>query len=119
MLFFFNKKIIKNKRIINTLILIYGINQKTAINICLSIGINPNAKFNQLPNQKINLLKYFINKFIITEKNLIEKQYNIFKKLIKIKTYKGIRYTFGLPLNGQRTHTNRKTARKLQLKWLK
>lgn len=73
----------------------------------------------QLDKNRINFLLKYINKNLKIEDELKKEKFNIFQNLLEIKSYKGIRHTYGLPTNGQRTHTNRKTAKKLKNKWIK
>ena len=104
-----------NKKKQNYIILknIYGISKKTAMNICYSLGLNPLAKATKLINVDIQKINYYIEKNIKTEVKL---KYSIdtkIKNLIKLKNYKGKRHFFSLPVRGQRTRDNAKTAKKL------
>lgn len=119
MLFLFNQNISSQKKIIFALTKIYGINISKSKIICKNLGFNPNTNLQKLSNIKINHLIFYIEKNIKIEDDLKQEKYNIFNYILNIKTYKGIRHTFGLPLNGQRTHTNRKTAKKFKNKWIK
>lgn len=119
MLFIFNKLISSKKKLSISLQKIYGINQVKSLLICHNFGINPNSTLSDLPEKKIKKLSLFIQNITNIEERLRQNNYKIFNQLLEIKSYKGLRHTYGLPTNGQRTHTNRKTARKLKNKWVK
>lgn len=119
MLFIFNKLISSKKKIIVALQKLYGINRVKSLLICQKLGINPNSTLNNITEKKIKHLSLFILNISHIEEHLKQDNYTIFNRLLEIKTYKGLRHTYGLPTNGQRTHTNRKTARKFKNKWVK
>ena len=90
------------------------INKKKNIkytNFFYSLGLNPLAKATKLINVDIQKINYYIEKNIKTKL-----EYSIdtkIKNLIKLKNYKGKRHFFSLPVRGQRTRDNAKTAKKL------
>lgn len=97
-----------------------GINK--SLNICNNVGININCKLNYLNdidlNTIYNLLNDYINiiantKNIFTKEQLLINKYNYNNKLQLLKTYKAFRIKAGLPVNGQNTHSNAKTAKHL------
>ena len=65
------------------------------------------------PDQSIKLIKFVENLDLLINNHLKKSNIMLAKKLIQIKTYKGIRRLRGLPVRGQRTHTNAKTSSKL------
>ena len=84
--------------------------------ICSELNISEQAKLGELSKDKIKSIADFIdNNYTIGSKLLREKTLNI-KKLIKMSSYRGFRHVRGLPLRGQRTHTNAKTSRKFKTK---
>jgi small subunit ribosomal protein S13 len=92
-----------------------GVNFGRAHAFCKTLGLTQHTRFNQLsiPRQEevIDALEANRLKLVTTgiRLNLIQNMI----KLIKLKHYKGLRYCYGLPVRGQRTHTNRRTNRKM------
>jgi small subunit ribosomal protein S13 len=113
MIYIFESKIPDDKSVLCALTYIYGINKSTSLLICKKLGFSKNFKVNNLSSEQINqLLKTLESLNISLGSNLKKlKQVNL-KKLISIKSYRGLRKTYGLPVRGQRTHTNARTARK-------
>lgn len=119
MLRILNKKISKSKKILYSLIEIYGINIFQSKNICKNVGINPKIKTNKLKNYQLNRLKNFIKNNIIIDYFLKERKKKYINKLLESKNIRGIRQHFGLPARGQRTHSNAKTIKKFRYKNIK
>ena len=113
MLFLFNKTINTNKKIKYVLTNIYGLNQSKIIYICYKFGINPDTILNKLSKKKINYLTSFIKKKLIIEKELKHHLKKNMEKKRSIKTCRSLRLFSKLPVNGQRTHSNAKTIRKI------
>ncbi len=116
MLYIFNKTISDSKSILYSLTILYGINKYQSNKICKNIGINPRITINTLKNNHVNRLINYINKNLKIEQKLKQFKRNEISNLLTIKTNKGIRFSQGLPVRGQRTHTNAKTAKKNQTK---
>lgn len=104
----------ENKIILLELCTIYGINYYTSQTICKKLGLSKNAKTNQLSKNQIFQLNIILtNEYFSKISNELKKiEYLRFQKLVSIKSYRGLRKIKGLPIRGQRTHTNAKTARK-------
>jgi small subunit ribosomal protein S13 len=111
MLYILETELSENKSIYFSLIKVLGIGKFQSFLICKKIGFSLNCKLSTLkPSQIIKLVK-FIETAKIPINNTLKKYKTILiKKLTQIKTYKGIRRLRGLPVRGQRTHTNAKTA---------
>lgn len=92
----------------------YAIQRKTAIKICKMFGASPASRFSTIYNTK---LKQQIVSFIERQKYYLknnvkkEKKKNIQLEM-SLNTYKGFRFKIGLPVRGQRTHTNSATSKK-------
>ena len=114
MLYIFNKTISDSKSILYSLTILYGINEYQSKKICKNIGINPQITINKLKNNHVNLLINYINKNVKIEEILKESKKKKLNILLDIKSYRGIRQSIGLPVRGQRTHTNAKTSKKLK-----
>lgn len=115
MMFYLCNKVISEKiKVKSALCKIFGINSTIAESVCLKTGINPNIVIEELDKSDLLFLEnYIINNCTIEDKLKIYNN-NIIEKQINIKKYKGIRKIFKLPSNGQRTHSNAKTARKIK-----
>jgi small subunit ribosomal protein S13 len=114
MLYIFNKTISNSKSILYSLRVLYGINEYQSKKICKNVGINPQITLNKLKNYQVNRLINYINKNLKIEQVLRQSKKNKLNDLLEIKSIRGIRQNAGLPVRGQRTHTNAKTSRKFK-----
>nr|YP_010394799.1 ribosomal protein S13 [Phytophthora versiformis]DAZ89236.1 TPA_asm: ribosomal protein S13 [Phytophthora versiformis] len=114
MLYIFNKTISDSKSILYSLTILYGINEFQSKKICKNIGINPQITLNKLKNNHVNRLINYINKNLKVEQFLKKLKIERLNELKEIKSNRGIRQSQGLPVRGQRTHTNAKTSKKLK-----
>ncbi|XBC39158.1 MAG: 30S ribosomal protein S13 [Buchnera aphidicola (Nurudea shiraii)] len=104
-----------NKHIIIALTSIYGIGKERSKLICKLSGIVQDVKTCDLTEDKIELLRNEVSKFIVEGDLRREVNLNI-KRLIDLSCYRGLRHRKNLPVRGQRTKTNartRKGSRKL------
>lgn len=108
-------KLVSNKQVRLALTQIFGIGPKKAIWVCDQLGLGDNIKVNNLTWYQIDRISKIVrlNKFLVDSQLRREIQRYI-KQLISISCYRGFRHKAGLPLRGQRTHTNAKTCRKLR-----
>ena len=113
MLYIFGKVIPTDKKIKYSLTNLFGINLNKSTKICKNIGINPSVSINSLKKNQIRTLIEYLDKNFLIEQDLKKKLRSEKKSLINIKHYRGLRRLRGLPVRGQRTHTNKKTAKKL------
>ena len=101
----------KTKKLIFFLTGIYGINLSLARRICVSLGYDQNIKINNLKSEDLNRINTLItvkHKLMI-DSDLKKQKYDNIQIMKDIKCYKGVRHSYNLPVNGQRTHTNAKT----------
>jgi len=92
---------------------IFGIGKFNSFLICKQLGFAKNLKIKNLSKQQTNKIVQIIDYLKLKVASDLKKSILInVKKLILIKCYKGLRKIKGLPIRGQRTHTNSKTARK-------
>ena len=113
MIYIFETDLITNKSVLFSLQKIYGIGYKQSLKICKRLGFSKNFKLSSLTDdQKKKLIKFIeISNLKITTE--LKKQKSLaLKQSVNLKTYKGIRRIKGLPVRGQRTHTNGKTAKR-------
>ncbi len=112
MLYIFNKTISNSNSILYALTVLYGIDIFKSREICKNVGINPQITINKLKSNHINRLIQYINKNLKIEQFLKKEKKDRLNTLLDIKSNRGIRLSLGLPVRGQRTHTNAKTVRK-------
>lgn len=91
---------------------IYGIGPYLAYQICDQLGFNPNLKIEQLNRNQVEQLSLIVSQSYTTGSKLKRTIQQDMSRLISISCYRGFRYIQKLPVRGQRTHTNAKTARK-------
>jgi len=115
MIYLFETKLYDSKSIAFALSSVYGIGIKQSTKICNKLGFAKNLKVRQLSEEQIKKLTRLIeiSNLVITSE--LKKFKNLLlKTLVSIKSYKGLRKIKGLPVRGQRTHTNSRTARKVR-----
>ena len=101
----------KNKRIEIALTYIYGIGRTTSQRILDKAQIDRNTKSDLLTEEEINRIRRVIDSDFKVEGDLrTEVSMNI-KRLMDLGCYRGLRHRKGLPVNGQRTHTNSRTRK--------
>ena len=100
-----------NKRVQIALTYIYGIGKSRAATICEKAGVNIQAKVRDLTEEEAGRVRQVIQDEGRVEGDLRkEVQLNI-KRLMDIGCYRGLRHRRGLPVHGQRTHTNARTRK--------
>ena len=101
----------RHKHIAYSLPYLYGIGQKLAREICAKTGIDPTKKTEELTEQDVKKIRDLLEADYVVEGDLRrEVQMNI-KRLMDLGCYRGLRHRRGLPVNGQRTHTNARTRK--------
>lgn len=109
----FESELPENKRVLIALRKIYGLNQYNTKKIIRKTGISSNFKLKIITNEQVSALVRIINSLDIKVSTDLKKhKFLIFKRILDLKSVKSIRLNKGLPVRGQRTHTNAKTARK-------
>lgn len=113
MIYLFESELEKNKLLLFALVNIYGINRASALFFCKKLGFSKNLTVKDLSREQISkLIKSIEFSNMTVSSDLLKFRILIAKKLVSIKSYKGLRRYQGLPVRGQRTHTNAKTSRK-------
>jgi small subunit ribosomal protein S13 len=101
----------KNKKILFALPYIFGIGRTLARKIVAESGINPDKRTDDLTEDEIRKIREIIDaKFKVEGDVRREISMNI-KRLIDLGSYRGTRHKKGLPVRGQRTHTNARTRK--------
>ena len=101
----------KNKRIEIGLTYIYGIGRQTATNILAATGVNPDTRVKDLAEEDVAKLRDYIDANYTTEGDLRREVRQNVARLMEIGCYRGLRHRKGLPVRGQRTHTNARTRK--------
>lgn len=113
MIYLFESKIPENKSVVIALTSVYGIGKSNSILICKKLGFSKNLKIKDLSKDQINqLLKVIESLNLELASDLKKIKLLQLKKLISIKSYRGLRRAQGLPVRGQRTHTNARNSKK-------
>ena len=100
-----------NKRAVIALQYIHGIGQKNAKDIMAKVHIPEDRRVSQLTDQEVLQIREVIDRDYLVEGDLRrEVQLNI-KRLMDLGCYRGLRHRRGLPVRGQRTHTNARTRK--------
>ena len=113
MLYLLETNLPENKSVFFALTYIYGIGNSTAFHICKKLGFSTNLKIKYLTQDQTLEIIQTIDSMDLVLNNELKKLKSLnLKNLIQIKSYRGLRRVRGLPVRGQRTHTNAKSARK-------
>jgi small subunit ribosomal protein S13 len=99
----------RNKRIEIGLTYIFGIGDATARKILSVTGVNPDRRVHELSDDEVNKLRRIIESTLKVEGALRSEVSMNIKRLMDIGCYRGLRHRRGLPVRGQRTHTNART----------
>ncbi len=100
-----------NKRVEIALTYIYGIGKASAKQILAETGVDPDQRMHSLSDEDLNKVRRVIeSKFKVEGALRTEVSMNV-KRLMDIGAYRGLRHRRGLPVRGQRTHTNARTRK--------
>ena len=100
-----------NKRVIIGLRYIYGIGPAKAQEICHKLGIADDRRVNQLSDEEVLRIRELIDRDYRVEGDLRREVAMNIKRLMDLGCYRGLRHRRGLPVRGQRTHTNARTRK--------
>jgi len=101
----------RNKRIEIGLTYIYGIGLTTSRKIIAATGVNPDTRTDDLTEEELAKLRDYIQNNLTVEGDLHREVSQNVKRLMEIGCYRGLRHRRGLPVRGQRTHTNARTRK--------
>jgi small subunit ribosomal protein S13 len=90
---------------------IYGIGRTRASSILYRTGVDPNKKVGDLTEEEVSRIRQVIEDEGAVEGDLRKEISMNLKRLIEIGSYRGLRHRRGLPVRGQRTHTNARTRK--------
>jgi small subunit ribosomal protein S13 len=100
-----------NKRVEIALRYIHGIGPSTAAEICEKVGIAHDRRVHDLTDQEILQIRETIDSTYQVEGDLRRERSQNIKRLMDMGNYRGLRHRRGLPVRGQRTHTNARTRK--------
>ena len=99
------------KRVEIALTYIYGIGTTRAKRICVEAKLDPNKRVNSLTESELTSVRDVIEKNFVVEGDLRRDNAINLKRLVDLGCYRGLRHRKGLPVRGQRTHTNARTRK--------
>ncbi len=99
------------KRVEVALTYIFGIGQTRAKNICAKLSIPVTRRVHQLTDDEVLRIREFIDRDFVVEGDLRRETAMNIKRLMDLGCYRGLRHRKGLPVRGQRTHTNARTRK--------
>jgi len=101
----------RDKRVIASLRYIHGIGAKRAGDICVDLKIDPSTRVSNLTNDEVAQIRKYIEANFRVEGDLRRDVSQNIRRKTEIGTYQGLRHRMGLPVRGQRTHTNARTRK--------
>ncbi|HOD35623.1 MAG TPA: 30S ribosomal protein S13 [Syntrophales bacterium] len=101
----------KNKRMEIALTYIFGIGRSASQDILRKAGVDANTKTDHLTDSEVTAIRNVIDKEHKVEGDLRREVSMSIKRLMDVGTYRGLRHRKGLPVRGQRTHTNSRTRK--------
>jgi len=100
-----------NKRVLIALTYITGIGRTKAAEICAKLSIPAERRVNQLTDDEVLKIREMIDSDYTVEGDLRRETAMNIKRLMDLGCYRGLRHRRGLPVRGQRTHTNARTRK--------
>lgn len=100
-----------NKRVEIALTYIHGIGRQYARDICKNASIPQERRVNELSDQEVIQIREMIDRDYLVEGDLRREVAMNIKRLMDLGCYRGLRHRRGLPVRGQRTHTNARTRK--------
>lgn len=100
----------RNKKMSVALRAIYGVGPKVATDVLAKVGIHGDKSSNEITEEEVNQIRIALDEYTVEGDLRREIALNI-KRLKDLGCYRGIRHRKGLPVRGQRTHTNARTRK--------
>ena len=100
-----------NKRVIIALTYIHGIGRNNAVEIADKLGIDHTRRVQDLSDEEVLRIPETIDADYTVEGDLRRETAMNIKRLMDLRSYRGLRHRAGLPVRGQRTHTNARTRK--------
>ena len=101
----------REKRLVVALTYIYGVGPAVAQTLCEAVGIDPSTRVRDLTDEEVNKIRGWVDAQLKVEGDLRREVSQDIKRKMEIGCYQGLRHRRGLPVRGQRTHTNARTRK--------
>ena len=101
----------REKRLEISLTYVYGIGRTTAQKVCKATGIDESTRVRDLTDEEVARLRAYVDANLKVEGDLRRDVAQDIKRKMEINCYQGVRHRKGLPVHGQRTHTNARTRK--------
>ena len=101
----------RDKRVEIGLTYIYGVGRSHSLDACVTLKIDPDTKVGDLTDDEVNRIRQYIDANFRVEGDLRREVAQNIKRKVEIGSYEGVRHRRGLPVRGQRTHTNARTCK--------
>ncbi|OFW65437.1 MAG: 30S ribosomal protein S13 [Actinobacteria bacterium RBG_16_68_21] len=101
----------RDKRVEIGLTYIFGMGKSRTRDVCLALEIDPDTKVRDLTDDEVSKIRQYIDANFRVEGDLRREVAQNIKRKVEIGTYQGNRHRRGLPVRGQRTHTNARTRK--------
>lgn len=101
----------RDKRVEIGLTYIFGVGRSRALQTCLALDIDPDTKVRDLTEDEVVRIRQYLDGNYRLEGDLRREVSQNIKRKVEIGAYQGIRHRRGLPVRGQRTHTNARTRK--------
>ena len=101
----------REKRLVVSLTYIYGVGPAVAQTLCEAVGIDPSTRVRDLTDEEVNKIRGWVDAQLKVEGDLRREVSQDIKRKMEIGCYQGLRHRRGLPVRGQRTHTNARTRK--------
>jgi small subunit ribosomal protein S13 len=101
----------REKRLEIALTYVFGVGRPTSLKVCADLGLNPDTRVRDLTDDEVNRIRVYVDTNLRVEGDLRRDVAQDIKRKIEIGSYQGVRHRKGLPVRGQRTHTNARTRK--------
>jgi small subunit ribosomal protein S13 len=101
----------REKRLEISLTYVFGIGPSVAKRLCAEVGVDPDTRVRDLTDEEVNRIRAWVDQNLKVEGDLRRDVQNDIKRKMEIGCYQGLRHRRGLPVRGQRTHTNARTRK--------
>jgi small subunit ribosomal protein S13 len=101
----------REKRTVISLTYIFGIGPSVSQIICEAAQVNPDTRVRDLTDEEVVRIRGYIDQNLKVEGDLRREVQQDIKRKMEIGSYQGLRHRRGLPVHGQRTHTNARTRK--------
>ncbi|MCA1703960.1 MAG: 30S ribosomal protein S13 [Actinobacteria bacterium] len=101
----------REKRLEIALTYIYGVGRTKAMETCVGAKVSPSTKVRDLTDEEVVRIRDWVSATYRVEGDLRREVNQNIKRKVEIGSYQGLRHRRGLPVHGQRTHTNARTRK--------